>query len=127
MADDTDSICVDCGFGPLDEDWQDFDGVYRCDECLAAKVAKGLLSDARDGCDTFLADLAEQASRHAGTDCNEVERLIVEASDAAARGDADEAVHRLRLAAEPKFESLDDCKQQYQKAMADKRARGVSV
>lgn len=44
-------------------------------------------------------------------------RLIGEAQDCARRGDLDEAMHRLRLAAEPKFESRADCEAAYAAAM----------
>lgn len=51
-----------------------------------------------------------------------IENLIYEAGDYVRRGDLDEAMHRLRLAAHPKWSILKDCKEQYETAMAGEAA-----
>lgn len=54
--------------------------------------------------------------------------LINEADDAAARGDIEEALLRLRLTAHPKWSNPLDCKQQYDAAMIEtRRAREACV
>jgi hypothetical protein len=51
------------------------------------------------------------------------EQLIDEALWYAKAGDIDEAIHRLRCRAQPKFSSLLACQAAYKKAMAEKPAR----
>jgi hypothetical protein len=102
--------CIICGHGPLDIDFMDDNGIYRCDVCAAARAAGDLLRLARDGrTDRFLEELAEEGKQYESVVSNICELLIREASEYAARGDYDEAKYRLRLAAEPKFKSVTDC------------------
>lgn len=66
----------------------------------------------------------DDIGRYRGT-MSDNQKLTAEAYDCARHGDFDEARHRLRLRDEPKFSSIDQCKQQYKAAMVEtRRARG---
>lgn len=69
---------------------------------------------------------ASNFRRNGGGHLKVGERLLLEANDYAQRGDLDEATFRLRLRAEPKFNSVQECQSQYNEAMAAKRARASS-
>lgn len=113
--------CSDCGVELDVSEIDDCGEEGLCMECSDAWVAAELLADIREGCDLtdmrfrfFWAD-----SETVGT--NDVTQLIYEASNAARRGDLDQSEHLLRLAAEPKWGSEEDCQAAYDQAMADKR------
>src|SRR5262245_39318104 len=98
-----------CTCGEPGEYYDGEDNRYICEACDSAKAATRLLALHRSGrTERFLEELTEEGRRHIGGG-NEVEVLIREAWEYAARGDLDEAAHRLRLAAEPKFNSTADC------------------
>lgn len=53
----------------------------------------------------------------------EDEQLLLEAHAYAQLGDLDEATFRLRLRAEPKYSSINECRAKYDEAMAARRAQ----
>lgn len=91
-----------------------------------------LLETALSGDLPRLRERLENASRRihqtstGGAPLTESEQLIDEALVYARLGDLDEATHRLRLRAQPKFSSLILCEIKYAEAMAAKRAGAAS-
>ena len=100
------------------ESWNgDFD---ICLECADAETAGELLALARDhgtGANN-LKDALAAAEIHGD---NVAAQLVENAGDAARRDDFGQAMHLLRLAAEPKYSSIEECRAAYDNAMAEKR------
>ena len=113
-------ICETCGC-PLVE----FNGGFIADDdddirwasCGLVEAARELLRDLRAGEADALAQLAAWEPP-CDIARSTVGHLIREAQDAARRGDIGEAMHRLRLAAEPKWKHLDYCAAAYAAAMS---------
>lgn len=103
----------------------DYDGApHLCAACKLAENAESALTLLE--CGKVEEALAEIEGY---TDCPPavtadaiIENLIYEAGDYVRRGDLDEAAHRLRLAARPKWPSVKDCKEQYKEAMSGEAA-----
>lgn len=104
MTDHTEP-CDQCGEPAIDVDarWAPV-----CENCLTEKAAD-LLRRLRNGDDDAVATLIASAPPSIVTVASPSAVLMREAADCARRGDHDEAMHRLRLAAEPKFNSLPEC------------------
>lgn len=127
------TTCSGCGartmVDPNDLDYEPW-MPPQCTECQIASEAGEILDRLRCGERREpLADLAEITTMPPQVRPEHmVEALIYEAGYYARRGDLVEAMHRLRLAAEPKFSNTRECKEQYDAAMIEtRRAREACV
>lgn len=110
--------CETCGC-PLVEFGSIFaagDDDIRCASCDLVDDARALLCALR-ACEAGA--LADLAAWEPPCDIAQstVGHLIREAQDCARRGDLHDAAHRLKLAAEPKFQSRSQCEAEYAAAM----------
>lgn len=125
--------CSSCGARTrIDENDVDYEPwmPQHCSECGRAEVAdeaRYLISKGKP--DEAAELLAEHVSYPPGVaQDGMVAALMYEAADYLRRGDESEAAYRLRLAAEPKWDSINDCKEQYEAAMVEtRRAREACV
>lgn len=95
-----------------------------CAECALAEEAGEIRAVLQSGDVRRAAEmLAEHVSYPPPIGGKEmVAGLMYEAADYLRRGDAEEAAYRLRVAAQPKWSSIEECKEQYRMVMSGEAA-----